>query len=64
MHGDDPIGPDRGSPGEASPSHQNRRTFLKRGGGATAAATAFGFQVVPRHVVGGTGQTPPLWTTS
>ena len=31
-----------------------RRTFLK-----TAAAAAFGFQVVPRHVLGGAGHTPP-----
>jgi predicted dehydrogenase len=31
-----------------------RRTFLK-----TAAWAAFGFHLVPRHVLGGTGQTPP-----
>jgi len=31
-----------------------RRTLLK-----AAAATAFGFQLVPRHVLGGDGHTPP-----
>ena len=32
----------------------SRRTFL-----ATGAAAAFGFTIVPRHVLGGPGQTPP-----
>lgn len=32
----------------------NRRRFV-----ASAAATAFGFQIVPRHVIGGPGFTPP-----
>ena len=32
----------------------NRRQFLKRAAGATA-----GFMIVPRHVLGGTGYTPP-----
>jgi len=31
-----------------------RRSFLK-----TAAATALGFQIIPRHVLGGDGHTPP-----
>ena len=31
-----------------------RRSFLK-----TAAATALGIQIVPRHVLGGDGHTPP-----
>jgi len=31
-----------------------RRSFLK-----TAAAAAFGIQIIPRHVLGGPGQTPP-----
>jgi hypothetical protein len=33
---------------------QSRRQFVK-----TAAATAFSFQIVPRHVLGGPGFTPP-----
>ena len=35
----------------------NRRKFLK-----TSAATAAGFQIVPRHVIGGQGHTPPSET--
>lgn len=34
----------------------NRRHFLKT---ASAAATTFGFQIVPRHVIGGPGHIPP-----
>ena len=34
--------------------HTRRRTFLK-----TAAAAAFGFHLIPRHVLGGTGKNPP-----
>ncbi len=35
----------------------SRRTFLKTS--AVAASTAFSFTIVPRHVLGGPGQTPP-----
>ncbi len=35
----------------------NRRKFLK-----TSAASAAGFQIVPRHVIGGQGHTPPSET--
>ena len=36
----------------------NRRGFLKSTALASASA-AFGFTIVPRHVLGGQGQTPP-----
>ena len=36
------------------PMRPSRRKFL-----STTAATAFGFTIVPRHVLGGAGQTPP-----
>ena len=48
------------------PTHENnasdsketsRRKFLKTT--AAAASTAFSFTIVPRHVLGGQGQTPP-----
>ena len=35
----------------------NRRKFLK-----TSAASAASFQIVPRHVIGGQGHTPPSET--
>ena len=35
-------------------SQPPRRQFIK-----ATAATVFGFQIVPRHVIGGTGFTPP-----
>jgi len=40
--------------GAATTSRQSRRKFL-----AAAAAGAFSFTIVPRHVLGGPGQTPP-----
>lgn len=36
------------------PAAMNRRRFV-----ASAAAATFGFQIVPRHVIGGPGFTPP-----
>jgi predicted dehydrogenase len=36
------------------PSNTNRRTFV-----GTTAGAAIGLQIVPRHVIGGPGQTPP-----
>lgn len=41
----------------SSPARSSRRRFLSTTS-ATAAA-AFGFQIVPRHVLGGPGYTPP-----
>ncbi len=38
----------------SAPTKLSRRRFI-----ASTAATAFGFQIVPRHVIGGPGFTPP-----
>jgi predicted dehydrogenase len=43
--------------GSANPKSTSRRAFLKTT--AVAASTAFNFTIVPRHVLGGQGQTPP-----
>src|SRR5258706_6991047 len=39
---------------QSAQSRSSRRAFL-----SAAASTAFSFTIVPRHVLGGQGQTPP-----
>ncbi|MBC7819975.1 MAG: gfo/Idh/MocA family oxidoreductase, partial [Planctomycetaceae bacterium] len=46
--------PQRTANPEASFPKPSRRDFL-----AATTATAFSFTIVPRHVLGGQGQTPP-----
>lgn len=46
--------PDSALPPSVQPTHLSRRRFV-----ASAAGAAFGFQIVPRHVIGGPGFTPP-----
>lgn len=44
---------------DASKPTSSAATFTRRRFLTTTAATAFGFQIVPRHVLGGPGYTPP-----